>query len=78
MLVSIHVIDIELTDRCMHLIGFRETDRSAMQPLQVRPEVQVVALDVERLRFADYMPFGRQCLGVRLPVIRIEVLHRTA
>jgi hypothetical protein len=33
---------------------------------------------IERLRFADRMPFGRQRLGIRLPVIGVEILHRTA
>ncbi|MDT5272618.1 MAG: hypothetical protein QOH49_4804, partial [Acidobacteriota bacterium] len=35
MLVSIHVIDIELNHRRVHLRGLRETDRAAMQPFQV-------------------------------------------
>jgi hypothetical protein len=78
MLISINVIDIELNDRRVHLIGFRETDRSAMQPFQVRAEVQVVTLDVERSRFADPMPLRRQRLSIRLPVVSIEILHRAA
>lgn len=78
MLRSIHVIDIEFNDRRVHLIGFRETDRSALQPFQVCAEVQVVPLAVERFRFADRMPFRRPRLGIRLPGVGIEILYRAA
>jgi hypothetical protein len=58
MLVSIDVINIEFNNRRVHLRGLRETDGSAMQSFQVCPEVQVVSLNVERLRLAGGVPPG--------------------
>ncbi len=78
MLISIDVIDVELNHRRVHLSGLRESDGSTMQSFQVRPEVQVVALDVECLRLADGVPLGRQHLGIRLPVVGIKVCDRAA
>ncbi len=49
-----------------------------MQPFQMRAEVQVVPLNVERLRLADGVPRGGQYLGKRLPVVGIKVLDRAS
>jgi hypothetical protein len=78
MLVSIHVIDIELNHRRVHLRGLRETDGSAMQSFQVCPEIQVVPLNVERLCLADGVPLAGQNLGIRLPVVGVKVLDRAS
>lgn len=53
MLRGIRMIDIEFNHHHVHLRGLREADRAAVQSLQVCPEIQVVSLDVELLRFAD-------------------------
>lgn len=53
------MVDIEFDDRCVQHCGVRETDRSAMQPLDVRPEVKIVSFDALRPVFADVMVLER-------------------
>ena len=51
MVTSVVVPDIELYHRLVHIILFRETYSLPLQPLQMRPEVQVVTLYVPRAMF---------------------------
>ena len=59
MLMRIQMPDVELRHCLVHLILSGETDRLPLPPLQMRTEVQVVALDVARAALADPV-FGRR------------------
>ena len=64
MLTRIQVSDVELRHRFVHIILSGKTDRLPLPPLQVRAEVQIVALDVVRPAFAYPMLGCRQQLAI--------------
>lgn len=49
-----------------------------MQSFEMRPEVQVVPPNVERLRLADGVPLAGQHPGIRLPVVGVKLLDRAS
>ena len=59
----------------MHIVFFRETDRLAAQPLDVRPEIQVLPLDLLRLFLCDCMLLRRYVLLIRFPIVCIIVFY---
>jgi len=59
----------------MHIVFFGKTDRLASQPLNMRPEIQILPLDFLRLFLGDRMLLRWYMLLVRLPIICVVVLY---
>jgi hypothetical protein len=55
----LRLVKVKLQNRIMHLLRLREANRLSLHPLEVRAEVQILALNILR-RFLDY-PMPRDC-----------------
>jgi hypothetical protein len=77
-MARISVVDVENGQRIVRVVLLRETDRLPLQLIQVRPEVQVVALKVLLQFFANSVLGWRDELPIRVPLIRAIPQHRAA
>lgn len=67
--------NVSLQHTVVHIVLLGKADRLAGQPLDVRPEIQVLPLDLLRLFLSDRMLFGWYVLLVGSPTVCLIMLY---